>query len=230
MALMYDSMGIWSIVLFFLPLLVTRHSFNLFLDIRKTYNNTIKALASIIEAQDPLKRGHAERVADISVDMAKMMGIRGKDLEIINNAALLHDIGSIGVDEESLDSLLDKVTSKNEGEVMHAKIGADILEQVDYLKGCSDIVKKHHVPYRSENKRSKSREFVPLAARIINVVSYYDELTQTREPDERLNTREAINRIKKDRGLLFDPKVVRVLMNVARMRGAFLMLVGGGSH
>lgn len=230
MALMYDSMKIWSIVLFFMPLLVTRHSFKLYLNIRKTYNNTIKALASAIEAQDPLKRGHAERVADLSVDMARIIGLRGRDLEVINNAALLHDIGSIGVDEESLDSLFDKVTSENEGEVAHAKIGADILEQVDYLKDCSDIVRKHHMPYRSENKRSKTSELVPLSARIVNVASYYDELTRTREPDEKLNPREAIARIKKDRGFLFDPRAVRALMHVARLRGSFLMVVGGGSH
>jgi len=230
MAMMFDSMYMWSIVLFFLPLLVTRHSFKLFLNIRKTYNDTMKTLASAIEAQNLLMRGHAERVSDLAVDMARVMRIRGKDLEVINNAALLHDIGRIGVDEESLDSLLDTVTSDNEGEVLHAQVGGDILEQVDYLKNCSEIVRKHHVPYKIESKRSKTSELVPLGARIINVASYYDELTQTRESDERLNPREAVARIKKDRGFLFDPKAVRSLAHILRLRGSILMVISGGGH
>ncbi len=229
MALMYDSMKIWSIVLFFLPLLVTRHSFKLFLDIRETYNNTMKALATAIETQSSKRPGYTEKVADLSVDVARLMGIRGKDLEIINNAALLHDIGKIGVDEESLDSLLDTATGENEGEVLHASIGGDILEQVDYLKDCSDIVRKHHVSYKSEDKRSRASELIPLGARIINVADHYYELTYLREPEERLSSREAVARIKSERGLLFDPKVVRALMNALRFRGSLLMMINSGA-
>lgn len=221
LAIMYKGMGYWGLVLFFLPLLVTRLSFKSYLDIRRVYRKTIEALSNAIEAQNSKRSGHGRRVANYSVDIAKELGIHGRDLELIGYAGLLHDIGMLGVDEDSLDQLLEQASSQS-GEAPHALIGAEVVEQVEFLKGAAEMVKKHHVPV----SRVKSADEIPIGARIINVASYFDRLTKTDRPEDRLTAYQAISRIKKEQGIRFDPKVVRALINLLRKQGKLMEFVG----
>jgi len=218
---MYRGMGYWSLVIFFLPLLVTRLSFKSFLGIRNVYRKTIEALANAIEAQNPNRHGHGRRVANYSVDIAKEIGVHGRELELIGYAALLHDIGMLGVDEDSLDHLLEQASSQS-GEAPHALIGAEVVEQVDFLKDAADMVRKHHYPI----DRLKSPDEIPVGARIINVASNFDKLTRSDNPDERLTAYQAISRMKKDQGMKFDPKVVRALIDILRKQGRLMEYVG----
>ncbi|MDI6716372.1 MAG: HD domain-containing protein [Actinomycetota bacterium] len=220
LAVMYGGMKYWSLILFFLPLLVTRLSFKSFLDIRNVYRKTIEALANAIEAQNPSRHGHGRRVANYAIDIAKELGIHGRDLELIGYAALLHDIGMLGVDEDSLDHLLEQASTRD-GAAPHALIGAEIVEQVDFLKDAADMIRKHHYPV----KRKRASEKIPIGARIINVASYFDKLTKTDIPDERLTAYQAISRIKKEQGITFDPRVVRALISVMRKQGKLMDFV-----
>ncbi len=200
LALLYRTMGLWSALFFFLPLGVTRHSFRLFMNIRKVYTNTIKALANAIEAQNPERRGHAERVTELAVAIGRELGFHGKALELLGHAALLHDIGMLGVEEEV------------DGEVVdHALVGAEIVGEVEFIKDAADIVRTHHFPYDSER--------VPLEARIISVASRYDELTEGAGSRKRLGPKQAVDVIREDQGSLYDPKVVRALRSVLRKQG-----------
>jgi len=220
LALMYEGMGYWGIALFFLPLLVTRLSFKSFLDIRNVYRKTIEALANAIEAQNLSRRGHGQRVANYSVDIAKELGLHGRELELIGYAALLHDIGMLGVDEDSLDHLLEQVSAR-EGDAPHAIIGGEVIEQVDFLKDAADMVRKHHVPI----DKVRRPDDIPIGARIINVASQFDKLTKTDRPDDRLTAYQAISRIKREQGIRFDPKVVRALINTLRKQGRLMEFV-----
>lgn len=220
LAIMYKGMAYWSLPLFFLPLLVTRLSFKSFLDIRNVYRKTIEALANAIEAQNPRRRGHGQRVANYSIDIAKELGIHGRELELIGYAALLHDIGMLGVDEDSLDHLLEQVSARD-GEAPHAIIGAEIVEQVDFLKDAADMVRKHHVPI----DKARRLNDIPVGARIINVASHFDKLTKSDVPEERLTAYQAISRIKKEQGIRFDPKAVRALINILRKQGKLMEFV-----
>lgn len=222
MALMYGLMSYWGILLFFLPLLVTRHSFKLYMDIKQTYQSTISALAAAIEAQDSGKKGHARRVARHSLSIGRELGLRGRQLEMLGYAALLHDIGRLGLEEGDLDGFLDgQGLDMEDGEELHASKGAEILEQVDYLKGISEVVRKHHASYASMRNDNGSR--IPLAARIINLASYYDDLTHMQEGGES-SARQAIGKIKAEQGVRFDPRVVRAFTNVLRSRGKLVIL------
>ena len=220
LAVMYKSIGYWSLLIFFLPLLVARLSFKSFLDIRNVYRKTIEALANAIEAQNPSRHGHGRRVANYSVDIAKEIGIRGRELELIGYAALLHDIGMLGVDEDSLDHLLEQASAQS-GEAPHALIGAEIIEQVDFLKDAADMVRKHHYPI----DRVSSIDEISVGARIISVASHFDKLTQSDGLDERLTAYQAISRMKKDQGMKFDPKVIRALINILRKQGKLMEYV-----
>lgn len=211
MALMYPSMGVWSAALFMVLLLVTRQSFSLYLDIRKTYRGTIAALATAIEAEAPDRQGHGERVAKLSVKMARELGIHGQQLEWLGYAALLHDVGRLSIDEDSFDGLMENLHAQT-GEVQHAIAGAEILQQVEFLRPASNIVRYHHRPHEAA-RRSKAGPDA-LASQIIHAASYYDELTQAASPEDCLRPREALGRVKKDQSILFDPKVVRSLSDV----------------
>jgi len=217
MALLFWEIHYWIAPLFFIPLLVTRHSFKLYLDIRRAYYNTIRALASAAETQYPQNCGHAQRVASYAINIAREMGIHGRKLELVGYAALLHDLGKIGVDEDSLDSVLE--TTSQDGEPPHAVVGAEILEQVEFLRNASNIVRKHHRAFDGE-RRSEADH--PIAARIINVASYYDKLTHAEKPEKRLTPNQAVTRIRKQQGFRFDPKVVRALTNILQRRGKLL--------
>ena len=188
---------------------------------RNVYRKTIEALANAIEAQNPNRHGHGRRVANYSVDIAKEIGVHGRELELIGYAALLHDIGMLGVDEDSLDHLLEQASSQS-GEAPHALIGAEVVEQVDFLKDAADMVRKHHYPI----DRLKSPDEIPVGARIINVASNFDKLTRSDNPDERLTAYQAISRMKKDQGMKFDPKVVRALIDILRKQGRLMEYVG----
>lgn len=218
-ALMYHSMGIYTLILFVIPLIVVRYSFRLLLDIKNTYRHTIAALARIIEVEDPNQRSHSERVADLATDIAKEMGMIGDRLEAVTYAALLHDIGKLGLDAGSFDSFLD-TKEMSENEIPHALIGAEILEQVEFLKPFAAIVAKHHVPF-TPDRRNVDIEHPP-ESRIIAVANYYDQLTLAREVSQRLTPNQAVAKIKKE-AFQFDPKAVRSLINVLKRQGKLIV-------
>lgn len=220
-ALLYPFIHGWSLLFFFFPLVLTRHAFALNLNIKRTYHHTIRALSRAIEAQDVNRKGHAERVMDYSIGIARELGMSGSELEKIAYAALLHDLGKLGLDKDSLDSLLESKSSWN-GESPHAIIGAEILEQVDFLCEASRIVRLHHEPFAGGNIK---RDEVPMGARIINVASRYDELTTAESTSERLNLSQAVTKLKKEQGLSYDPQIIRALIGLLQRRGEILRVV-----
>ncbi|MCL4499193.1 MAG: HD domain-containing protein [Chloroflexi bacterium] len=197
LALLYGTMGPWSALFFFLSLMITRHSFKLYMDIRKAYSNTIKALANTIEAQNPERHGHAERVSDIAAMIGREIGLHGHDLELISYAALLHDIGMIGIEDDA--ERLD-----------HAHVGAGIIEQVEFIRSTADMVRMHHAPVADD---------VPLGARIIGVACTFDELVSNALSENRLTEAQAFGRLRREQGILYDPKVLRALGSILRKQG-----------
>lgn len=218
-ALMYNAIGIYTLLLFAVPLIVVRYSFRLFLDIKNMYRHTIAALSRIIEVEDPNQRSHSERVADLATDIAKELGLTGNRLEAVGYAALLHDIGKLGLDVNSFDMYLD-TKELSEDHIPHALIGAEILEQVEFLRSYAPIVAKHHLPFISSRRHVDVTH--PLESRIIAVANYYDQLTLTREVSQRLTPNQAVAKIKKE-AFQFDPKAVRALINVLRRQGKLIV-------
>lgn len=98
----YNTMGQLGLAIVVGLLLVTRQSFSLLVDIRQAYRSTVEALARAIEAHDPTRRGHAERVAALSVEAARLLGQHGKRLEALTYAALFHDVGKLDADDMTM--------------------------------------------------------------------------------------------------------------------------------
>jgi hypothetical protein len=120
----YQTMGILGLVIVVGLLLVTRRSFSLLVDIRSAYRSTVEALARAIEAHDPQRRGHAERVAGLSTETARLLGQHGRQLEALTYAALFHDLGRLDADAEGGD-----------------KGSAEVLEAVTFLASAVPILR-----------------------------------------------------------------------------------------
>ena len=215
MAIVYTEVGIVGILLFFLPLLLARRSFELYTKMRKVYLDTIRALAAAIDAKDPYTKGHSERVAETSVALAQELNLSDKDIENIEYTALLHDIGKIGIADNILgknSSLTDKEFDKIKE---HTIIGAKIIEPVDFLKNSYEAIYHHHERYNGAGYPDGIKEKdIPLSARIIAVADAYDAMGSDRPYRKKLNKDKILNELKDQAGKQFDPEIVKALISV----------------
>ncbi|MDI6799989.1 MAG: HD domain-containing protein [Actinomycetota bacterium] len=211
MAMMHKNLNFWGVILFFPAIYIVWYSYKLLLDIKKTYRATLCALSSIIDVQENRAEGNSRKVAELAVGMAKMIGIRGDELEDINNAALLRDIGKVGLEDDPFEHRYTAKPKDDEGKGAHCEIGCEILSQVDSLKGSADMVKHHHSPFRlGDGSR------VSAGAQVIHLAARYDDLVSGCFSEEKMSSREAVAAIKQEQGTTFDPKMIRVLINILR--------------
>lgn len=193
---------------------------------QKLFLNTTVALATAIEAKDRYTHGHTERVTHISLEIAQCMkrdfvNIDDKFLENLHIAALLHDIGKIGVPE----SILNKEGSLNEEEWIkmkaHPVIGATILEPIAELEHAILGVLHHHERYDGKGyPGGLSDGYIPMTAAIIAVADSYDAMTTDRPYRKAKTKEEAIIEIKTLSGLQFHPQVVNAFLKIVQ-EGSF---------
>jgi len=215
MAVIYVQTGVLGILLFFLPLLLARRSFELYTKMRKVYLETIRALAAAIDAKDPYTKGHSERVSETSVALAQELNLSGRDIENIEYTALLHDIGKIGI----ADNILGKKSSLTNKEFdkikEHTVMGAKIIEPVDFLKNSYKAIYHHHEKYNGKGYPDGIKsEDIPILARIIAVADAYDAMGSDRPYRKKLNKDKILKELKDQSGKQFDPEVVKALISV----------------
>ena len=170
---------------------------------------TVGALASTIEVNDIYTRGHCERVARGTKAVARRLGVNEEGLRDFELAALLHDIGKIGVATHIL--VKGERLTRAESLLMqeHADLGARILGAVSFLHEVAHYVRHHHEDWDGGGyPDGLAGEEVPLASRIIRVVDTYDAMTSSRPYRGALTQDQAIRRIVAERGGHFDSNVV----------------------
>ncbi|TFB09073.1 HD-GYP domain-containing protein [Candidatus Atribacteria bacterium MT.SAG.1] len=217
MAMVYATIGIWGIILFFFPLILARRSFELYTKMRKVYLDTIRALAAAIDAKDPYTKGHSERVAETSVALAQELNLSGRDIENIEYTALLHDIGKIGI----ADNILGKKSSLTNKEFAiikeHTIMGAKIIEPVDFLKDSYEAIYHHHERHNGKGYPDGIKsEDIPILARIIAVADAYDAMGSDRPYRKKLNKDKILRELKDQSGKQFDPEVVKAFISVLK--------------
>jgi len=215
MAMVYVTIGIWGIILFFFPLILARRSFELYTKMRKVYLETIRALAAAIDAKDPYTKGHSERVAEASIAIAQELNLSDRDIENIEYTALLHDIGKIGIK----DKILSKKSSLTDQEFdkikEHTIMGAKIIEPVDFLKNSYKAIYHHHERYNGKGYPDGIKsEGIPILARIIAVADAYDAMGSDRPYRKKLNKDKILKELKDQSGKQFDPEAVKALISV----------------
>jgi diguanylate cyclase (GGDEF)-like protein/putative nucleotidyltransferase with HDIG domain len=174
---------------------------------------TIEALALAIEAKDHTTHDHLQRVRVYAIEVAKEMGLSGAEMEALQAAALLHDIGKLAVPEHIISKPGRLTPEEFEKMKIHPVVGAEILERVRFPYPVVPIVRAHHEKWDGSGYPLGLRGTeIPIGARILSAVDYMDALASDRQYRRALPIDEAVRRLAAESGKSFDPKVVDILL------------------
>ena len=210
MALAYTPVGPLVALVFALPLYTTRTALKAVVDIREMFTQTVKALASAIDARDPSTKKHSEHVSDIAVEIGQAMNLGETELEQLEWAGLLHDIGKIGIRDSVL--LKPEKLTREERILMneHPAKGEEILKDVDQLSAERPLIRHHHEWFNGSGYPDRLiGEEIPLLARVLHVADAFEAMTASRpyRPIP-LTPAEAFEELQRYAGIQFDPQVV----------------------
>ena len=184
-------------------------------DIERTYIETISALALAVEAKDPYSRGHSKRVGEYVVKIAQEFSLDKETIEMLEDAALLHDIGKIGVKDEIL--LKPSALSAEEKRHMHrhAIIGENIIKPIHSFSKVAYLVRHHQEQVNGKGYPDGLRgEAMTLPLKILIVADAYDAMTSDRPYRKAMSKKEAEKELKKYSGIYFDAKVVEKFVQI----------------
>ena len=175
----------------------------------------VHALANTIDAKDSYTNGHSTRVAEYSVMLAKQMGYTGEKLEQLQYAALLHDIGKIGVPREIINKTSRLTDEEYEIIKTHPVIGANILNEISEIPDIAIGARWHHERYDGKGypDRLKADE-IPEIARIIGVADAYDAMTSKRSYRDVLSQDVVRGELEKGKASQFDPQIADIMIKL----------------
>ena len=183
--------------------------------LRETYDGTLEALVSALDARDRETKGHSIRVAKYMMEVAFHMGIApGTDEWVdMQRGGLLHDIGKIGVS----DTILHKPGPLTDDEWVdmrrHPKIGHDMIKEISFLSGAARIVLAHHERYDGKGYPTGLKaDEIPLGARIFVLADTFDAMTSDRPYRKALSSEVAREEIIRCSGTQFDPRCVQAFL------------------
>lgn len=256
LAVAYDAVGIAGLLAFVAPPVMMRFSLKQYIDktaenveelrktnrelqkanqdvlhmaneLRETYDGTLEALVSALDARDRETKGHSLRVAKYMMEIAYHIGIEPGTTEWVDmqRGALLHDVGKIGVS----DTILHKPGPLTDDEWVdmrkHPKIGHDMLKDISFLSGAAQIVMAHHERYDGKGyPHGLAADEIPLGARIFVLADTFDAMTSDRPYRRALSAEVSRQEIIKCSGTQFDPHCVQAFLlafdKIAQIRHA----------
>lgn len=179
------------------------------------FYGVMQSLVRIVEARDAYTCGHSERVAEYAVQIARRLGLMPDTVEILRQAAVLHDIGKLGIHEEVLKKS-EKLTPE-EWELIrqHPVIGEDILRPVLFDEEILAVVRGHHERYDGKGYPDRlSGEHINILTQILSIADAYDAMTSTRPYREPLSREEAIRELRGNRNRQFSARITDVFIEV----------------
>jgi putative nucleotidyltransferase with HDIG domain len=179
-------------------------------ELNRLYLSTIETLAMAIDAKDQITHGHIRRVQTYAVKLATAMGVTDtRQIQAIEAAALLHDMGKLAVPEYILNKPGPLTPAEFDKMKLHASVGADILSAIDFPYPVVPIVRHHHENWDGSGYPSGlSGNDIPIGARILSVVDCFDALTSDRPYRPRLSEQDAIRILVARKGNMYDPLAV----------------------
>ncbi len=185
------------------------------LELIRAYDATIEGWARAIELRDGDTEGHSRRVVQLTVQLAEMMGIHGKDLANIQRGALLHDIGKMAIPDAIL--LKPGPLTDEEWRIMkqHPVHAYKMLSGIEYLRTANEIPYCHHERWDGSGyPRGLSGDEIPLSARIFSVIDVWDALQADRPYRKAWTWKEALSYIQEQSGKQFDPQIVSYFLEL----------------
>lgn len=180
---------------------------------QELFLDTIRTLAAAIDAKDPYTRGHSERVSSYSMAIAKHLGLGHEEVFRVRIAAILHDVGKLGV----RDGILNKPAGLTEEEYAimrrHVEIGAQIMSPIRMLKDIIPGIRNHHETWDGNGYPDGLREdAIPMVARIIGVADTFDAMTTNRPYQRAQDLESVLDKMHRMSGRRFDPRVIEALV------------------
>ena len=231
LALAYLQAGPWGLLLSGVPFLVARHAFRLYVEIRKDLKDFVRALSEVLDEVDPYTRQHSVRVAAYAVRLARALGCPEREVEEVETAALVHDLGKIGPQNQRILQKAGTLSHEDQRTLRgHPATGAGIVARVRALRPAARIVRLHHErPDGLGYPLGLRSDEVPRGARILNVADAFDAMTSDRPYRRALSPAVALHELQRGAGTQFDAEVVECLLRL-RAAGAFELIESPSSE
>ena len=186
----------------------------------KAMNATIETLSKIVGTRDPYTSGHQDKVAQLSIKIARKLKLSESRIEGIRIASLIHDVGKIGIPSE----ILTKPSKLTDLEFLliknHPKIGYDILKDIDFAHPIAKIVLQHHERINGSGYPNQLKgEDILLEAKIIAVADVIEAMMSHRPYRPALGIEKALAEITKNKGILYEPELVDICVKLFIEKG-----------
>ncbi len=247
LAVGYLTSGLLGVFIFFVPLLMLRISQNQYLsrtesmvvqlraantelverskEISAMNEGLILALSHASDLRDPYVHGHALHVARYAVLIAEELGLREERIESIRQAALLHDIGKIGIPEAILFKPSRLTAEEYELMKQHAGLGAALVQGIESLQHLAPLIRHHHEYYNGHGYPAElANDNIPLEARILSVADAIEAMASDRPYRKAGDAQAILRELQKHSGTQFDPIIVDAFTKVIRRKGEALIV------
>ncbi len=185
--------------------------------------STIYALAATVDAKDHYTYGHSKKVTRYAVEMSEALGYSQEKIDTIHAAALLHDIGKIGISDMVLQKTGPLTDDDWKPIRAHPEMGVAILKRVDSLKNCLAAVLYHHERYDGNGYPAGLKGGnIPLDARILAVADAYDAMTSERPyRHDKFSNERALEELQRCAGAQFDPNIVEIFIKIRKRTSSY---------
>jgi hypothetical protein len=206
LGLLYESLGTWTLLMFVVPVLIARQVFASYLALRQMHQAILDTLVVALEAKDPYTGGHVTRVAMFAGYIGVELGFSPKRLRLLHDAALLHDIGKLIVSNQLLNKPGKLTAAEFEEVKRHEGATVEMMQHIDELAPSADAV-------------AHTGLAAPIESRIIHVADAYDAMTSTRAYRRALTHDAAVEELRANSGVQFDPECVTAMIAALDRRG-----------
>ncbi len=174
----------------------------------------LTSLVTLIEAKDPYLKGHSGRVTTFALMLAKRIGFRGRDLVVMERAAMLHDIGKISIDLKQINK--PGPLSPEEWEIIrqHPNTGYRILASIDFLQDESLITLYHHYMYKDFESHPEISSRIRTLTSILTIMDSFDAMTTHRSYNKPLSYQGAVKELRRCAATQFDPALVDTFVSI----------------
>ena len=225
-ALVVPRSALWIVPVAVVPLYLTYRSYQIYSErlhaekrqveqMSNIHLATVEALARAIDAKHQMSPGHLHRMQVYAAGLARAIGMPDNEIHGVKTAALLHDIGNVAVPEYILSKPGRLTKEEFERIKAHPQVGADIVEVVPFPYPVAPLIRNHHERWDGTGyPRGLKGEQIPLGARILTIVDYFDALMSKRPHHEPISATDAIDVLGREAGQALDPKLLQTFLAV----------------
>jgi putative nucleotidyltransferase with HDIG domain len=182
-------------------------------ELAMAYDATIEGWSRALDLRDRETEGHTQRVTEMTLRLARKMGLSDERLVLIRRGALLHDIGKMGIPDYILHKPEELTEEEQQFMRKHPQLAYDMLEPIAYLRDALDIPYCHHEKWDGSGyPRGLAGTQIPLEARLFTIVDVWDAITTDRPYRKGWNREKALEHIRAESGKYFDPHLVEIFL------------------